>query len=122
MIAGGTVTIYVSDMDRAVRFYTETLGLTLKARGGPGYAALDGGKGFEIGLHGVHPGGPRPGPGGSMSVGFYVDEPIGQVAERLRAAGVAVDGPKAGGGPIQLAHFGDPDGNPLYLCEVTPQP
>ena len=117
MIAGGTVTIYVSDMERAIGFYTETLGLTLKYRGG-GYAAIDGGKGFEIGLHGTHPGGPRPGPGGSMSVGFYLDEPIGEVAARLRAAGVAVDGPKSGGGPIQLAHFGDPDGNPLYLCEL----
>ena len=118
MIAGGTVTIYVSDMERAVRFYTETLGLKLKYRGGPGYTAIDVGRGLEIGLHGTHPGGPRPGPGGSMSVGFYVDEPIGRVAERLRAAGVAVDGPKPGGGPIQLAHFGDPDGNPLYLCEL----
>ena len=118
MIAGGSVTIYVSDLERAVLFYTGTLGLTLKYRGGPGYAAIDVGKGFEIGLHATHPGGPRPGPGGSMSVGLLVDEPLGQVADRLRAAGVAVDGPKAGGGPIQLAHFGDPDGNPLYLMQA----
>jgi catechol 2,3-dioxygenase-like lactoylglutathione lyase family enzyme len=118
MIAGGTVTIYVSDMERAVRFYTQTLGLRVKQRGGPGYTAIDVG-GFEIGLHGAHEGGPRPGSGGSMSVGFYVDEPIAAVAARLRAAGVEVDGPKPGGGPIQLAHFRDPDGNPLYLCEVA---
>ena len=118
MIAGGTVTIYVSDMERAVGFYTETLGLKLKYRGGPGYTAIDAG-GFEIGLHGSHPGGPQPGPGGSMSVGFYLDQPIGEVAARLRAAGVAVDGPKPGCGPVQLAHFGDPDGNPLYLCEIA---
>jgi len=119
MIAGGTVTIYVSDMERAVAFYTGTLGLKLMYRGGLGYTALDGGKGFEIGLHATYPGGPTPGAGGSMSVGFYVDEPIATVADRLRAAGVAVDRPKAGGGPVQLAHFGDPDGNPLYLCEIA---
>ena len=118
MIAGGSVTIYVSDLERAIRFYTETLGLKLMYRGGPGYAAIDAGRGLELGLHSAHPGGPQPGPGGSMQVGFYVTEPIAEVAARLRAAGVTVDGPRPGGGPVTLAHFGDPEGNPLYLCEI----
>ena len=119
MISGGTTTIYVSDMDQAIRFYAETLGLTIKYRGGPGYTAIDAGGGVELGLHTSHPGGPQPGEGRSVQVGFYVDEPIGQVVEKLRAAGVTIDGPKPGGGPITLAHFADPDGNPLYLCELA---
>jgi catechol 2,3-dioxygenase-like lactoylglutathione lyase family enzyme len=119
MIAGGTVTIYVSDMERSIRFYTETLGLKLMYRGGPGYAAIDGGKGLELGLHGAHPGSPVAGSGKSVQVGFYLDEPIGQVVETLRSRGVEVDGPKSGGGPITLAHFVDPDGTPLYVCEIA---
>jgi catechol 2,3-dioxygenase-like lactoylglutathione lyase family enzyme len=118
MISGGTATIYVSDMERAVRFYTETLGLKLMYRGGPGYTAIDGGKGLEIGLHTTHPGGPQPGPGGPIQVGLYVDEPIGQVVATLRERGAQVGDPFAGGGPITLATLADPDGNPLYLCEM----
>jgi predicted enzyme related to lactoylglutathione lyase len=34
MIAGGLATVFVSDMDRAVRFYTETLALKLEYRFG----------------------------------------------------------------------------------------
>ena len=30
MIRGGNATLYVSDMDRAVRFYVETLGFKLR--------------------------------------------------------------------------------------------
>jgi catechol 2,3-dioxygenase-like lactoylglutathione lyase family enzyme len=118
MISGGTVTIYVSDMERAVCFYTETLGLKLMYRGGPGYTAIDGGKGLEIGLHTTHPGGAQPGPGGSIQVGFYVDQPIAEVVATLRSRGAEVGDPRPGGGPITLASLADPDGNPLYLCEV----
>jgi catechol 2,3-dioxygenase-like lactoylglutathione lyase family enzyme len=106
MIDGGSVTIYVSDMERAVRFYAETLGLRVAHRGGPGFTAIDAGRGLEIGLHATHPGGPRPGQVGGTQLGF-------NVARR----GVAVDGPRPGGGPIMLAFFADPDGNPLHLVE-----
>jgi len=122
MIAGGSVTIYVSDMERAVRFYTETLGLRLMYRGGPDYAAVDAGKGLELGLHAVHPGGPRPGPGGGMQLSLTVTEPIGEVVAALRARGVAVEDPRPGGGPITLAALGDPDGNPIVLIEVKSGP
>ena len=117
MIAGGSVTIYVSDMERSVRFYTETLGLRLMYRGGPGYTAIDAGKGFELGLHATHPGGPRPGPGG-LQLSLNVTAPIGEVVAALRSRGVAVEDPRPGGGPITLAPLGDPDGNPIVLIEV----
>ncbi len=51
MIEGGTPTIYVSDMDRAVEFYTEVLGLRLESRYGNEWASVDAGKGMTIGLH-----------------------------------------------------------------------
>jgi catechol 2,3-dioxygenase-like lactoylglutathione lyase family enzyme len=51
MIEGGTPTIYVSDMERAVEFYTEVLGLRLESRHGDEWASVDAGRGMTIGLH-----------------------------------------------------------------------
>lgn len=47
MIQGITATVYVSDMDRAVDFYTQTLGLPLSERWGNEYASIDLGKGRQ---------------------------------------------------------------------------
>ena len=41
MISGGNATVYVSNMDAAVQFYTETLGLTLTNRFGNHWATLE---------------------------------------------------------------------------------
>ena len=65
----------------------------------------------------------REGPGttGSISLGFNVNSPIDEVVATLQSRGVQFRGPiqdDADGG-IRLAFFGDPDGNDLYLCEVT---
>ena len=51
MITSITATIYISDMDRAVDFYNQTLGLPLVGRWGNEYASIDLGKGAAIGLH-----------------------------------------------------------------------
>jgi len=51
MFRSGNVTIYVTNMDRAVRFYTETLGLKLAYRFGDHWASVECGKGLTIGLH-----------------------------------------------------------------------
>ena len=37
------VVLSTDDLDKSIRFYTETLGMTLKFRDGAHYAALDGG-------------------------------------------------------------------------------
>ena len=51
MVTGGNATIIVSNMDRAVQFYTEVLGLKLTNRFGDHWATVDAGKGLTIGLH-----------------------------------------------------------------------
>jgi len=120
MIQGGNATIYVSDMDRAVGFYTNTLGLTLKFRAGNHWAQVDAGNGLQIGLHPSGPQSPPAGKSGSISVGFTINQPLDQVVNTLQSRGVAFRGPivdDAKGG-IRLAFFGDPDGNDLYLCEI----
>lgn len=120
MFSSGNVTIYVSNMDRAVRFYTETLGLRLAYRFGDHWASVELGKGLTIGLHPASaemPAGRR----GSMSVGLELGGvSIESAVSQLEAKGVRFDGPindqgKAG----KFVGFADPDGNQLYLAELN---
>jgi catechol 2,3-dioxygenase-like lactoylglutathione lyase family enzyme len=121
MITGGNATVYVSDLDRAVTFYVETLGLKLERRWGDHWAAIQAGPGLSIGLHPKSDHAPAPGTRGAISVGFNIDESIDEAVQRLTAAGVRFRGPviRDAKGGIALAFFGDPDGNNLYLCQVT---
>ena len=123
LISGGSPTVFVTDMDRAVQFYTETLGLALKFRADDHFAMIDAGQGFIIGLHPPGKKAGAPGTSGSIQVGLNVTQPIEKVVEALQARGLTFD--ESGGsavvddGAVKLAFFGDPDGNALYLCQVT---
>jgi catechol 2,3-dioxygenase-like lactoylglutathione lyase family enzyme len=119
MIDGGLITVFVSDMDRAVAFYTDTLGLKLQFRAGNHWASIDAGKGCIIGLHPAGPKSPIPGSSGSLQIGLNVDEPIQQVVDALKAKGVGFKGDVVNDeqGGVKLAFFTDPDGHELYLCE-----
>jgi catechol 2,3-dioxygenase-like lactoylglutathione lyase family enzyme len=118
MIKSGNATIFVTDLDRAVRFYTETLGLTLQFRAGEHWAQVAVGEGLVIGLHPAGGGwAPAPGTAGSIQVGLQVDEPLTSVVETLAERGVSFDGPIVDDDPVRLAFFRDPDGNSLYLAE-----
>ncbi|MEK6607898.1 MAG: VOC family protein [Myxococcota bacterium] len=118
LIAGGNATVRVSDLDRAIRFYTQVLDLTLVRRAGSGWALLDAGRGLLIGLQA---GGLAATPADrerSSAVGLDVGQPLEEVIATLHRRGVhfhgdIVDAP----GAARLAHFADPDGNELYLCE-----
>jgi len=120
MIKGGNATVFVANMDRAVTFYVDTLGLKLERRFGDHWAEVSAPSRLVIGLHPQTESSPMPGTSGSISIGFDIDEPIADVVNRLSAHGVQFRGPimndeQAG---IALAFFGDADGNDLYLCEV----
>ena len=119
MITSITASIYISDMDRAVDFYTKTLGMPLAGRWGNEYASIDIGRGAAIGLHPVKgPKSPRPGTRGGIQVGFAVDQPLDDVVRDLQAKGVVFRGPIVDDGFVRLAFLGDPDDNDLYLIEV----
>ena len=118
MLNGGNITVYVSDMDAAVRFYTEGLGLKLRERHGNHWAAVDAGNGLVIGLHPATPEMPA-GRSGSMAIGLEVTRPIEQVVEMLAAKGVMFHGPIAGDKAGKFAGFADPDGNPCYLFQMN---
>ena len=117
MITGGNATVFVNNMDKAVRFYTEVLGLRLTNRFGDHWATVDAGKGLTIGLHPASPKFPAPGTKGGMMLGLEIGMPIEQAVAGLTQRGVKV------GGIIRdstgnFTDFEDPDGNPIYLWEV----
>src|SRR5579863_2858334 len=92
MFSGGNVTVYVSNMDTAVRFYTETLGLKLAYRFGDHWASVELGKGLTIGLHPASAEMP-PGRRGSMSIGLELTGSIHEAVRVLEGKGVKFNEP-----------------------------
>lgn len=115
MLAAGNATIYVSNMDAAVRFYSDVLGLRLTNRFGHHWATVQVGSTLVIGLHPWSAKYPNPGTKGSVQIGLVLrEEPIAAFAERLTKLGVDVSGVIAS----QEGHyvqFTDPDGNLIYV-------
>lgn len=110
------VSIFVSDMDRATRFYTEVLGCKLDFRFGDEWAQLQS-EGTTFGLHPASKESPA-GIRGSIQLGIAVSQPIQQVVEELTAKGVRFLGPVRDDTQVLIANFEDHDGNPLYLAEM----
>src|SRR5262245_21578347 len=110
------------DVSRAVAFYTNELGFTLKHQQGEAFASVSL-NGTDLLLSGAQSSGARPlpdgthqEPGGWNRLVLAVDD-LAAVVEKLRASGVRfrndmLSGP--GGKQIQLL---DPDGNPIELFQ-----
>jgi predicted enzyme related to lactoylglutathione lyase len=118
MINGGNATIFVSDLNRAVKFYTETLELKLRYQAEDKWAEVDAGNGLVLGLHPAGPQSVTPGTRGAISIGFVVTKSLDEVVHSLTERGVTFHGPLTEDGTVRLAFFADPDGNDLYLCEL----
>jgi len=119
MITGGNATVFISDMDAAVKFYTETLGLKLTNRFGNHWATVEAGKGLTIGLHPASPKYSPPGTKGATLIGLEIDEPIETVLSRLSGKGVKFVLPIERSEAGNFVHFEDPDGNEFYFWEVN---
>src|SRR5580704_10948539 len=121
MISGGNATVFVSNMDTSVRFYTDVLGLKLTNRFDDSWATVEAGKGLTIGLHPASRKYPAPGTKGGMMLGLEIDESIERVVARLSEKGVSIKGSVVLDESGNFAHLEDPDGNELYLWEVNPK-
>ena len=100
-----------SDMDAAVRFYTEVLGFPLKLRDGDRWAAFDLG-GATLALEG---GASSGGGNGGATVSLRVDG-LSELADQLRARGATV-GPIETGPHERRAVLTDTAGNQLLPYE-----
>ena len=122
-IIGGNATVFVSDMDASLHFYTTVLGGELSFRGGADWAEILFGQ-LTIGLHGSPgPENPcQPGVAGAICVGLSCDGSLEDLEAGMAEHGVSFEGPISDpeNEPVRIARLKDPDGNELYICEHKP--
>lgn len=108
--------VWVSDMDRAVGFYTEALGLPLRYRD-PGFAII-GGERFWVSLHlGART--PEERRRGEGPIIVFRPDDVDQAYEELRARGVEFfRGPLWETPTVRLAEFRDTEGNRLSISSA----
>jgi predicted enzyme related to lactoylglutathione lyase len=104
------INVMVSNMDSAVSYYTETLGLKLIKRYGDHYAEI---QAAEL-MIGLHPASDRTTFGNNISIGLGVFD-FDETVKDLESKGIEFT--MGTDEWIRLASFTDPDGNALYLAE-----
>jgi predicted enzyme related to lactoylglutathione lyase len=114
MVKGiSNVWLPVNDLQRALGFYRDTLGLTVRSEQDE-WAELDA-QGIRIGLN------PRdsesPGGDGGAVIAFQPDGGLEEVVSQLEGKGVEFVGGIAEFSWGRVAAFQDPDGNSLQLYE-----
>ncbi len=116
MVTGGNATVFITNMDSSLKFYSEVLGMTVTSHFSNDWATVAAG-GFEIGLHPKSEKQPSPGTPGSIMIGLTVDD-IDAAGAKLQSGGAkAIKEIERGSGGSFL-HFSDPDGNELYLWQM----
>ncbi len=108
----GQVIVPVADLDAALAFYQDALGLTLRFRDGERYAAVHD-DAVTIAL--ATPG-EQPAP--EITIGMKVPDVVA-VAEALRSRGVEVGEVQRGAHELRV-QLRDPFGNPLVLYGPLP--
>jgi predicted enzyme related to lactoylglutathione lyase len=115
-----TVTIPVTDQDRALTFYRYVLGFEVTADNAYGdqrwLSVAPPGSSVDFTLH--RPFTEQTGAGWQQGIVLHTDD-IESVVAGLRAAGTAVADPESVGWGIQT-QFSDPDGNGFVLLQQGP--
>jgi catechol 2,3-dioxygenase-like lactoylglutathione lyase family enzyme len=106
---------WTADMDRAIGFYRETLGLRVLSRHEDKWAELDAGP-IRLALHGTRDGAPAS--TGGAAAAFRVDD-LDATAAALRDRGVEFVHQGEVEDYGRFALFTDPDGNVLSLIEYS---
>jgi predicted enzyme related to lactoylglutathione lyase len=116
---GGNASIYVTDIDRAVDFYTQKMGFPLKVRVGTEWAEIDAGNGLILGIHRARP--PETvaaGTRGAINIELAVTRSLDDVVAELKARGVAFKGEILNYPAVRLATVLDPDQNEILLGQI----
>jgi catechol 2,3-dioxygenase-like lactoylglutathione lyase family enzyme len=131
MISSGNTTVCVSNMDAAVRFYADTLGLNLTNRignrwatieAGPSYWTTDDvGAGLVLALRGPSPEHPTAGTRGAVTFGLETYHPLESLMARLQPRGVRFTSEIIRFEAGNSVGLEDPDGNPMYIHEFPPE-
>ena len=112
MIKGvAAVWLPVEDMERAVGFYSDTLGLDVQEQDGD-WSEVDA-NGLKIGLNGTE----SPSGDGGAAIAFQADGSLEDEVERLKEAGVEFPDGISEHPWGRIVPFKDPDGNDLQLFE-----
>lgn len=119
MISGGNATVFVSDMDKSIDFYTKALGMQLRMRAENFWAEVQAGDSLVIGLHPASPSAKDPGTEGCIHIGLQVSEPLEEVQRKIGEHGIQFAGDIIADGPGRFANIADPDGNRLYFWEPS---
>lgn len=115
MLQFSHVMLYVKDMDRAARWYRETLGFTVRYLAAPQYASLlHEGMQLRLDLH------PDPqlqnvGRGGMI---YFAAVDLDVAVASLRSRSVVVSDPRRRGESPRFTEFADSEGNSLGLYET----
>lgn len=122
----GHVHLKVADLERALRFYRDTLGFEVMQRLGDSAAFLSaGGYHHHIGLNTWESAGAKAPPEGTtglyhLAIVYPTQAALGDALERLIAAGVPLEG-AADHGVSEALYLRDPDGNGVELYWDRPQ-
>jgi predicted enzyme related to lactoylglutathione lyase len=104
---------WTRDMDRAVAFYTDVVGLALARREGGEWAEFEAGP-IRFALHGAEEGGP-----GSGTIVLRVGD-LDEARWALEERGAVFDADMGEvPGYARFATFRDPDGNPVQIIEYA---
>ncbi len=103
-------------MERAIGFYTKTLGFTVRYRGGDGFASLfHAGMECRVDLHSLT-GSPQAIGNGPLP--YFLASAFDDAIRSLRAAGVEVNEPRSEGNSPRFTAFKDSEGNWIGLEEA----
>lgn len=110
--------LFVQDLEAAIPFYRQTLGLPLRKRG-EDWAFFDAGQGaqFELFTGGVASAEPKGPDKQSVVVSLRVDD-LDQAMQELQGKGITFVGEVGEFDGTRWAYFFDPEGNRLELKEI----